>query len=121
MFSMLPDEAFLAELGALNGTPVEVLGQPQLLEAFLPALRADFELNELYQPLPGPRLSCPVVAYMGADDPEVDCVELAGWHETTGDRFTLRVLAGDHFYLKDGRPDVVRHLRHDLGQLTDRE
>ncbi|MGW7276810.1 thioesterase II family protein [Streptomyces sp. NPDC054844] len=119
-FSMLPDDAFLAELKALNGTPVDVLGQPQLLAAFLPALRADFELNELYRPLPGPRLLSPVIAYMGADDPEVDCAELAGWHETTRGGFVLRVLPGDHFYLKDGRPDVIGHVRDDLTRAAAR-
>jgi surfactin synthase thioesterase subunit len=91
-----------------------VLKESALLRALLPPLRADFELNEWYQPLPGPRLRCPVVAYMGATDPEVNHRELLGWHEETGGEFTMRVFEGDHFYLKDGRADVLAAVRQDV-------
>ena len=114
LFSTLPDAEFLREIGGLGGTPPEVLKESALLRALLPPLRADFELNEWYQPLPGPRLHCPVAAYMGAADPEVNHRELLGWHEETGGEFTMRVFDGDHFYLKDGRADVLAAVRQDV-------
>lgn len=116
LFSSLPDGEFLTEIGRLGGTPPEVLEQTQLIRMLMPALRADFELNEAYRALPGPGLSCPLVAYMGADDPEVTRAELLGWHEETAGEFTLRVFPGGHFYLKDGRPDVSSALRQDLAR-----
>lgn len=112
-FSALPEKDFLTALATLNGTPPEVLGQPQLVQLLLPALRADFELNETYQPLPGPMLDCPLTACMGLDDPEVDPVELLAWRAVTTADFTLRIFGGDHFYLRDGRPDVLSALRLD--------
>ncbi|MFC9912517.1 thioesterase II family protein [Streptomyces sp. NPDC059862] len=115
-YSTLPDAEFLSALGVLGGTPPEVLGERQLLDLLLPTLRADFELNESYRPLPGPLLRCPVAAYMGADDTEVDPPELLAWGEETSAEFTMRVFSGGHFYLKDGGNDVLGALGQDLAR-----
>lgn len=112
--SELPDDQFVAEVGRLNGIPPEVLSEPGLLEMVLPALRADFELAETYRPLPGGRLSCPVVGYLSTADPEVDHAGMLRWREVTTGEFALRVFRGDHFYLKGGRPDVLGAVRDDV-------
>lgn len=111
--SALPDDEFLTEVARLNGIPAEVLSEPELLDMLLPTLRADFELAETYQPLPGGRLDCPVVAYMSTSDPEVDYTEVLAWREVTTGRFRMRVFRGDHFYLKGCRPDVLNAVRED--------
>ncbi|RCG27072.1 thioesterase [Sphaerisporangium album] len=113
-FCDLSEDALLAELGKLNGTPAEVMDQRNLLDVFLPTLRADFTLNERYAPLPGPRLTCPVSALLGDADPEVDPDEIAAWRDATDGGFTQRVFAGDHFYLKGPRPEVLDALQEDL-------
>jgi medium-chain acyl-[acyl-carrier-protein] hydrolase len=112
--SQLPDDEFVAEVGRLNGIPPEVLSEPELVEMVLPALRADYELAETYQPVSGGRLDCPVAAYLGTDDPEVDFAGMLRWREVTTGEFAVRVFGGDHFYLKGGRPDVLDALRDDL-------
>lgn len=40
--SHLPDNAFVKELRRFAGTPEEVLQNPEMMEVFLPLLRADF-------------------------------------------------------------------------------
>jgi medium-chain acyl-[acyl-carrier-protein] hydrolase len=110
----LPDDEFLAEVGRLNGIPVEVQNESGLLGLLLPALRADFELAETYQPLPGGRLGCPVVAYLSISDPETDYAEVLDWRDVTTGEFSMRVFRGDHFYLKGGRADVLTAVREDL-------
>jgi len=112
--SDLPDDQFVAEVSRLNGIPPEVLSEPELLSMVLPALRADYELAETYQPLPGGRLDCPVVAYLSTADPEVDHAGVLRWGEVTTGEFAIRVFRGDHFYLKGGRPDVLNAVRDDL-------
>ncbi|MBI3688120.1 MAG: thioesterase [Actinobacteria bacterium] len=119
-YSALPDMQFLAAIGELGGTPPEVLAEPQLVRMLLPALRADFEINESYQVGAGPLLRCPVIAYAGRDDPEVDPGELVEWHEATSGEFALRLFDGGHFYLRGGRPDVVACVRQDLWRCLDR-
>ncbi len=44
----LPDEEFKRELGRFEGTPKEVLENQELLDFFLPMLRADFTMDETY-------------------------------------------------------------------------
>jgi len=113
----LPEDDFLHGVSRLNGTPPEVLRQPELFRLFIPALRADFALNELYTPLPGPALGCPVSGLVGDADPEVDVDEMAAWRHTTEAGFTLRVFRGDHFYLK-GRPaELLAAIAADLRRL----
>ncbi|NUT38916.1 MAG: thioesterase [Thermoactinospora sp.] len=116
-FSDLSEDELLDELATLNGTPAEVMDQRNLLEVFLPTLRADFELNESYTPLPGPGLSCPVSAFLGDTDPEVDQDEIAAWADATRGPFMLRLFEGDHFYLKGPRTEVLEAVREDLAKL----
>ncbi|MEU3825474.1 alpha/beta fold hydrolase [Streptomyces sp. NPDC029080] len=116
-YSTLSDDEFLGAVGALGGTPPELLEEGQLLRLILPTLRADFELNETYRTLPGPRLRCPVAAYMGTADPEVDRAGLLAWGEETAGEFTMRVFAGGHFYLKDDADGVRSALRQDLARV----
>ena len=128
----LPDGEFLAEVVRLGGMPQEIVDTPDLMELLLPVLRADYELSETYRPssaawlgrgaapdaadpaTPGARLRCPVAAYMGAADPEVDHAGLRGWRRETTGEFVGRIFPGDHFYLRGGRPDVLRAVLADL-------
>lgn len=113
-YADLDDDEFLAVVARLNGTPAEVLAQGDLLNLFLPGLRADFELNDGYVPLPGQRLHCPVSAFAGDADPEVDPSELAAWAQVTSGPFRSEIFPGDHFYLKAGPAALFRAIRADL-------
>ncbi|MFD0395937.1 thioesterase II family protein [Streptomyces nogalater] len=113
-YARLDDAAFLAEVARLNGTPSDVLEQPELVRLFLPTLRADFELNDTYTPLPAPRLHCPVSAFAGRDDPEADVHELRAWAQVTAGLFRFRAFDGDHFYLKDQAVGLLDEIRTDL-------
>ena len=97
----LPDDDFLAKIRQLNGTPEEVLANAELMALMVLLLRADFELIETYQQLPGERLDCPVYTFVADDDAEVSRQELADWSEiTTDDRSTEPLMFhGGHFYL----------------------
>lgn len=101
----LPDDAFVAELRAIGGTPAEVLASDELVGLLLPMLKADFALAERYVPLPGPRLSCPLVALGGMSDPWVYAEDLRAWSAATTGPFSMRMFPGDHFYLH--QPDRV--------------
>lgn len=114
MISGLPDDEFLDEVRRLNGIPAEIRDEPELQAVIMPALRADYELAETYQPLPGGGLDCPVVAYLSTSDPEVDYADVLDWRQVTTGEFTVRVFRGDHFYLKGGRDDVLNAIRDDL-------
>jgi medium-chain acyl-[acyl-carrier-protein] hydrolase len=104
---LLDDEAFIARLRELNGTPVEVLREPELMALLLPMLRADFHLSESYVSLPGPRLACPLTVLGGRFDPEANEDELQGWQTVCDQTFELLLFPGDHYYLRPLRRELL--------------
>ncbi|SDD62009.1 thioesterase II family protein [Actinokineospora iranica] len=113
----LPQAEFAREMLDLGGTPPELVRQPELLEFFMPVLRADFELNETYRAVPAEPLSCPVFGFVGDGDPLAGVDEVAAWRSVTAGSFGLRVFRGDHFYLKDSAAGVQAAVRADLRRV----
>uniref|UniRef100_A0A146YJM2 S-acyl fatty acid synthase thioesterase, medium chain n=1 Tax=Fundulus heteroclitus TaxID=8078 RepID=A0A146YJM2_FUNHE len=68
--SELSDEQFLRWLTSVGGTPPELLANPEVLQLFLPALKADLQLVENYRCTKpdGPFLACPVTCFDGKED-----------------------------------------------------
>ncbi|GAA3545455.1 alpha/beta fold hydrolase [Amycolatopsis ultiminotia] len=101
------DEAILAEIKRLDGSAALVLEDPDLLQAALPALRADYRAVETYRCAAGDTVSCPIVALTGDADPKTPVADAQEWeHHTTGD-FTLRVHPGGHFFLTAEMPKII--------------
>lgn len=98
----LPDDLFAEAIQRLGGTPDEVLAHPELLELFLPVLRADFALLETYDP-PSPGtlrvpLACPLTVFGGEQDHLVSPAQLAPWRACASGRFRLKLYPGGHFF-----------------------
>lgn len=109
-----PDEEFTAELHRLNGTPREILSDPQLMQLALPILRADFRLDETYRHRAYPLLSCPISAYGGISDEDVSVESLTAWQRTTKGAFTSRMFDGDHFFIHTATSSLVQQIELDL-------
>ena len=108
--SHLPKDMFIEELVKFNGIPGELLENPAALEYFIPMLRADFVLDETYDELLKYKLSCPILAFCGAQDREAEYDSILEWREyTTGD-FYSRVYPGDHFYIKKYEDEVIARI-----------
>jgi medium-chain acyl-[acyl-carrier-protein] hydrolase len=114
----LPEEAFIAEVKKFNGTPTELLDNPEAMKLFLPALRADLEMLDTYEYCPEDRLSCPITVYGGLQDTDAPVEGLRAWEEHTSASCSLRLLAGDHFFIHGPGIGFVDVLRRDvLGTL----
>jgi len=103
----LPDAQFLAQVRRFEGLPDAVLQHAELLEIFLPILRADFALSETYECMPGAPLDCDLTVLGGTRDPMVDVATLAPWREHTRGRFACRMFDGGHFFLNDHAAQIV--------------
>ncbi|HEX3560505.1 MAG TPA: thioesterase II family protein [Pyrinomonadaceae bacterium] len=110
----LPDSDFSEILRRSNGTPEEVLEDPELMELLLPVIRADFAVSKSYVYAPGPPFSFPVTAFGGLEDPGVsrECIE--GWREHTTGPFVLRMLPGDHFFLNTSTRPLLEAIAKEL-------
>lgn len=114
----LPGPELLAELRRLNGTPREVLEHPELMEVILPLLRADFAVAETYDFYEEPPLDCPISVYGGLQDKDVPREDLEGWRVHTTASFTLRMVAGDHFFLNTARTPLLQALAREMYELA---
>ena len=110
----LPEPEFVRELKRLAGTPEEVLQSPEMMEVYLPLLRADFALSETYAYQDGAPLTIPISAYGGDTDSHVSTDDVAAWRRYTIGAFRHVTLAGGHFFLNDNRSALLSQLTHEL-------
>jgi medium-chain acyl-[acyl-carrier-protein] hydrolase len=102
----LTDEGLVTVLRALDGTPPAVLDDPDLLAMFLPALRADLEMNERYQFAPEPPLDVPIVAFAAEQDDRASPHQVEEWRRETTGSFELVPVPGGHFTVMS-HPELV--------------
>ena len=112
----LPDDVLLREIARLNGTSTEVLQNPEILELFLPLLRADFQLADTYIAPAGEQLTCPIMALGSDDDDYLNAASLAAWGELTCGSFETHMFEGDHFYINSRRAALIAHITPALVQ-----
>lgn len=116
----LDDGAFLTALHErYGGIPEALLGSPELRKIFLPSLRGDMSILELYQfrhhlP-PGAEL-----LVLGAlDDPTTTPSELQAWSEMTTGSTTVEVFPdGGHFYTQTRARQVTETLVDEIAART---
>jgi medium-chain acyl-[acyl-carrier-protein] hydrolase len=113
----LPDSEFLEEIRNLDGTPAEILERPEVMRFLSPMLRADFQVIETYQYQPEPPLSCPITALGGLDDPRVSIESLLAWSRETSAGFKLKMLPGNHFFLRNSESRLLRLLKETLSAI----
>ena len=116
----LPESAFVAELRRYGGTPEAVLQHAELLQLFLPLLRADFSVYETYAYTAEQALDCPISVFGGLADRKVSYDDLAAWRDHTQSSFTLRIVPGDHFFLNSARDALLQALSQDMMPFLNR-
>lgn len=95
----LPTPRLVDELRRYGGTPEAVLQNQELMDIFLPPLRADLTVFETYSFMPGAPFDFPIAVFGGRTDHRTDPDELEAWREHTTGSFTIKYFEGGHFYL----------------------
>jgi medium-chain acyl-[acyl-carrier-protein] hydrolase len=98
----------------LQGTPQAILQNDELMKALLPAVRADFTLAETYCFIEDGMLDCPLSVFGGIQDEEIKRDDLLAWLELTSGPSVVRMLPGDHFFLRSSQDVLFNAIRHDL-------
>jgi medium-chain acyl-[acyl-carrier-protein] hydrolase len=62
-------------------------------------------------------LECPITAFGGLQDPEVNRTEVKAWCEQTSAAFSLQMFSGDHFFLHTAQPLLLQTIAHQLQRL----
>jgi medium-chain acyl-[acyl-carrier-protein] hydrolase len=107
----LPDDAFIQGVQQrYGGIPALILQDPELLNLFLPILKADFELLESYRYVDDRPLDCSISAFGGYEDNQATQSELINWHRHTRRAFNLTMLPGNHFFIQTAQAQLIQAL-----------
>ncbi len=106
----LPESDFIEKLRDYNGTPNAVLQNKELMQLFLPILRADFAVLETYTYHHAPPLECPISVFGGLEDNKVSVENLEPWRAQTNNNFCLKMFPGGHFFINDYYPLLIEKI-----------
>jgi len=114
MLHRLPDAEFIAEcVRRYQGIPKAVLDEPELVNLFLPSLRADMQAVETYRYDLRDPLECPITALQGREDPSPPAA-LQAWARHTTAAFRYQELPGGHFFIHTARSQIMELIRRTL-------
>jgi surfactin synthase thioesterase subunit len=111
-------EELMAELVSLDGTPPEVLDNPELMALLAPVLRADFHLCGTHEYRRRAPLSCPMLVLGGEQDEELmeDEESLTGWKQEIDGPFEIQMLDAGHFFINTHRDEVIDAVKGSLAR-----
>ncbi|NFO11021.1 UNVERIFIED_ORG: hypothetical protein B2H98_03830 [Clostridium botulinum] len=104
----LEDEGFITELiKRYSSIPDEIANNKEIMNLFLPPLRADFVMDEKYNRNKKDKLICPIMGLMGTDDGEMTLDDLKEWGDFTSKEFCYKYIKGDHMFINKNRDEVI--------------
>jgi medium-chain acyl-[acyl-carrier-protein] hydrolase len=114
----LPDGEFMEKLRSFDGTPEAILQHPELMEIFMPILRADMAVNDAEEHKVEEPLDCPISAFGGLEDVHSPREGVEAWRDHTRSTFTLEMFPGGHFFLHSARAAMLRVMSTTLDRYT---
>lgn len=112
----LDDSRFIAELQRqYNGIPAAILEDQELLQLFLPVMRADITLADTHQHAEETPFDMLLTALGGDSDPRATRQELEAWQQHTRGCFTCTSFPGGHFYLQAERAALIHTIAAGMG------
>lgn len=97
---LLDDDDLIEELRRMGGTPEEVLAERDLLNWFLPIIRADFAVNGNYQFMEG-KLKLDLHVIAAKNDAETEIERIGDWAKNCTHPPVFHHIEGEHFFLHD--------------------
>ena len=103
----LPNDEFIREIIALGGTPEELLEHKELLDIFIPVLKADYKVVETYNaPENRDKWDFDISLLNGIDD-KIEEDEILAWKDYTTGQCDIHSFEGGHFFINDHKKEVV--------------
>lgn len=107
----LPDDQFVRFIETTYGSlPAAIRADRDLLNFFLPIIRADMQLLSSYQFYQDRSLNCPISVYGGSDDATATQQQLLEWSQHTSEPFRVKMFNGGHFFPQSNRSEMLQAL-----------
>jgi len=114
----LSEEQFLKELERLGGLPEAIRASQEMMDFYMPVIKADLTLNDHAVSAPGQTISAPIYLYSATEDKVATADELTAWKNATTSRFEHKAFEGGHFFIQDSVNEFLASLRTVLATLT---
>ncbi|KAA6447673.1 thioesterase II family protein [Bacillus swezeyi] len=106
----LPDSELKKAIIDMGGVPEAFSKNDQVLNFFLPILRADFQLLETYQCPSVDPVQCEISVFYGKCDLPSVLFDLNDWHRYTKQQCHFYEFNGDHFFINQRTAEVVARI-----------
>ena len=114
----MPHEEFVAMLGRFRFVPDIVLQTPDLLNLFIPFLRADFAMDELFLAAASQKLPFPITSFYGKDDAVTPKEQALAWDAYTSAEFRVHEFAGDQLFFITQFRKFMQELLQEAGRFS---
>lgn len=104
----MPDDKFLEEIIKYGGTPKEILEHKELLNIFIPILKADYRILDDYT-FAGrtDKFNFDITVLTGTQDDEVEMNDLEEWSKYTKKGYRYHQFEGGHFFINQYAEDIT--------------
>lgn len=104
----LPDKEFIEEILEFGGTPYEVINDNNLRSIFIPILRADYKLFELfeYNQKEG-KFNFDISILCGTEDKKINQKDISKWSNYTNGKCAIYNFQGDHFFINQYCEQII--------------
>jgi len=112
----IPETQFVERLQQYEGIPEALVTNSELMEIFMPILRADFNVLNSYEYTEAAPISCPITAFGGSSDPKISWNEILAWQLHTNNRFHSHLFKGGHFFINGVQSEMITFINMYLRQ-----
>ena len=109
----LPRDEFKQKVIELGGTPEELFENEELLDLFLPILKADFRIVEEYKYIEKIKLDCNITILYGKEEYS-NMAKITDWKRHTKNSCNIFGFEGGHFFINKKEYEVLKVINNTL-------
>lgn len=98
------ENALLHLVHSLNGTPLELIDNPEFKSFFLPMIQKDLAMLNTYPNYGHKSLNLPILSLRGNHDIFQTPTDMQDWSNFTTNTYEFYEFEGDHFFINDHEP-----------------
>ncbi|SLM33124.1 Thioesterase (fragment) [Desulfamplus magnetovallimortis] len=106
-FHLLPRHHFIEKVMEYGGMPREVAAEKDLMDLFIPVLKADFQAVDNYNYVDLPPLDVPLTVLIGESE-KTTYEDALKWQDVTSYNIGIKTFPGDHFFIFNHIPEIGR-------------
>ncbi|TRX32541.1 thioesterase [Flavobacterium sp. ZT3R18] len=109
--SHLSNDEFWEEVIKIGGISEEVQSYPELMEFYMPILKADFKTIENYIYEEAEKIDLPIDVFYGTCE-EIKDEEIIQWKNQSLSEVTIKAMEGDHFFIYSNEMFFINYFKN---------